>query len=447
VEESILVGRALSGDLDAYGRLYDSAFARVYDFAWRSLRDVDQAAEATRETFASAPAQAAALGRAPSFRAWIFGIAHQVVARRQGALPASPGGPQHDEGFGVFDVPDPALVDPAQPPVDAETAALVWEGVAALDARDYAAVHLLIRERFSPQELGWVLGLERREVKEVARRIEPAATDVVRTYMLARQGSKRCDRISDALAGAGFPPFSDGVRRAADAHAAECDTCSATRDGFPAPLPIFASFAAADAPLSLKAEAWIDNSAGWARAFPGFASIPAASEAGDAMPRPSPLRPAAAAGAPPPPRAYLPQAPGDGDASRNRWLIVGAAAAGLLLFAFAGGALLAGGFGGDGGGSGGAGTATPESTSEPGAGSATPRIVTPTPPPATETPLPTDTPLATETPTPAPATDTPVATETPTPAPATATPTRTPRGFRPSATPEAGGTGTPGGGG
>ena len=61
MDDTLLVSRAMAGDLDSFGQLYDRYFPRVYDFAWRVLRDAEEAASATESIFATAMASMAAL--------------------------------------------------------------------------------------------------------------------------------------------------------------------------------------------------------------------------------------------------------------------------------------------------------------------------------------------------------------------------------------------------
>ena len=56
VEDGLLASRALSGDLDSFGHIYDRYFTRVYDFAWRTLRDDDAAASSSCRTCRSSSA-------------------------------------------------------------------------------------------------------------------------------------------------------------------------------------------------------------------------------------------------------------------------------------------------------------------------------------------------------------------------------------------------------
>ena len=75
MEDVLLVRRAVAGDLDSFGQLYDAYFNRVYDFCWRILRDADEAADATQDVFTTAMQTLGGLSKAASFKSWIFTIA------------------------------------------------------------------------------------------------------------------------------------------------------------------------------------------------------------------------------------------------------------------------------------------------------------------------------------------------------------------------------------
>jgi len=78
-EERDLALRART-DRDAFGALYDRYLPLVHAYCYRRLGNREAAEDATSLVFAKA---LAAIGRfredAPSFRAWIFAIAHNVV--------------------------------------------------------------------------------------------------------------------------------------------------------------------------------------------------------------------------------------------------------------------------------------------------------------------------------------------------------------------------------
>jgi len=444
MDDALLVGRAIAGDLDSFGQLYDRYFPRVYDFAWRILRDADAAAEASRDVFLRVSLELPGVPRGASFRAWLFAITHAVVIPRaeSGARPAPVIIPLHEEAFGSFDVPDPCRIDdPSVVGDDYELAAFVWEAAASLSPRDYALLDLHLRQGLDSAELAAVASLGKSHAAALVGRLTGAADDVMSGYVLARRGGNDCAVLQQVLAAHTLPPYTDALRRAVDAHASTCPACQRARTLPVAPIEIFGAFGAVPPPFALKGDVWREIVAAW-NARPRVA-VPGAFPAGG-----TPLAGRAAG-------LTLGDAGGDGSGGggflsaaaggwdRQRILLFAGAAAGLLIIAFAGAAVLARSLGGGDTGGGGvqpvvSRTAKPTSSATP-LGTLTPgvSVETPTPnltPSVTPTSSVTRTP-APDTPTAAPATSTPRPTRTPLPAgtPGAATPTAS-RTVAPSAT-------------
>jgi RNA polymerase sigma factor (sigma-70 family) len=449
MDDELLAARARGGDLDSFGQLYDRYFHRVYDFAWRVLRDAGAAAAVSQDVFTHAASGLAAIPRSVSFKSWLFAIAHRAVAARAGSVAATPPA-MHEEAFGSFDVPDPCRID--QPGLiggDHELAALVWEAASSLSARDYALLDLHLRQGLDSAELAPVLGVSKGNAATMVSRMRAAADDVMKTYVVARRGSRDCPALQQVLASFDFPPYTDAVRIAVDAHIKECGACQKTRKRIAPPLDILGAFAAVPAPMALKGDAWRTLSGEWTATatLPGAAPgglrmVPSLYEAGT---------PAAGAGG----IGLIGGGGfgggrwgqgGAGEWDRNRILLFAGAAAGLLIVAFIAAALVYGALGrGDGSGSGlGVGATRTASASRTATTSGTPPA--PVIATATEdltpsaTPRPSETPTReADTPTPVPATATPAAQRTSTatatkPAQATATATPKPGTPAPTAT-------------
>lgn len=431
MDDALLVSRAVGGDLDSFGQLYDRYFTGIYDFCWRVTRDADEAADASRDVFAIAMMQLPELARASSFKAWIFTIAHNTAVTRAESVGRTPPltVPSHDEAFGRFDAPDPSRLDnPALAAGDHELAALVWEAASSLNPRDYALLDLHVRQGLESAEMAQVLDVAKGIANTMITRMKAAAGAVINSYILARRGSKDCDDLRHVLAAYTFPPFSDDIRRAVDAHVEGCETCRRARAELSVPLLIFGSFTAVAAPFALKGEAWREISSSWPQGE-GSGNL----ALGSAPPEWRGEAIAAAGGA-----GGGSSAPGltmDGRDEGNRIVLFAVAVLGLLVFAFAiaGGLILAGSAGGDDdsgdGGAGGLGASTRTSIART---PSTPGVVVETPtidPNATASPT-----LEPDTPTPEPTTP-PTPVDTPTLEPDTPTATSTPRGFR-TPTPE-----------
>ena len=266
MDDGLLVSRAVGGDLDSFGQLYDRYFSRIYDFCWRILRDADEAADVTQDVFMKAMNGLPSLAKASSFKSWIFAIAHNTAVTRaeRGARTAPLPAPVHEEAFGSFDVPDPSRLDnPEIVAEDHELASLVWEAATALSPRDYAVLDLHVRQGLESAEIAQVLNVNKGNAYTMVSRMKQAAGDVITSYIVAKRGSKDCEALRGVLAEVHFPPYSDDARRAIDAHINDCDVCRESRRALIAPLEIFGGFAAVPAPFALKGDVWREISGQW----------------------------------------------------------------------------------------------------------------------------------------------------------------------------------------
>ena len=402
MDDALLVSRAMAGDLDSFGQLYDSYFSRIYDFAWRILRDADEAADATQDVFMKAMQALPALTKATSFKSWLFTIAHNVAVTRaeRGNRMVPLPSPVHEEAFGSFDVPDPCRLDnPELAAGDHEPAALVWEAASALNARDYALLDLHVRQGLESAEIAAVMGVSKGNAYTMVSRMKTAAGDVIGSYIVARRGSKDCDELQKVLAAFEFPPYTEPVRKAVDAHIKDCETCQGSKRKLAAPLEILGAFAAVPAPLALKGDIWGDVSGAWATSGPGMHGGGGGGGAGGGSLPPNPYGAAlgGAGGGGLRRRLCADERPAATAGTGTRSCCSRARVVGLLIFAFGAGALLVAAFGGGDGGGGGGGaptaTRTPAAATDADAGADGAVGV------SVETPTPNLTPSATPEPT------------------------------------------------
>jgi DNA-directed RNA polymerase specialized sigma24 family protein len=431
MDDALLVGRAISGDLESFGQLFDQYYSRVYDFAWRTLGDPVASTEATRDVFLQAARRLPHGTAGMDFPAWLFSLAFNTVIPRAvtGGAKAASGGALHEEAFGSFEVPDPARVtDPALIGNDHELAVLVWEALTSLTPRDRAVLDLHVRQGLDSAAIAPALGLNKRDAANLVGRMKAAASDVVSSYVIARRGGPACERLQDVLAPFDMPPYTDAARRAVDAHVKDCAVCAGARSRLIPPLEVYGALAPGQPPVESKGDVWAAIAAGWAARRDRIAELSFADTGllvqggGDGLS----LGGAGLGGGG---GGY---GAGSGGWDRRQVLWFAGAAAALIVFAFLVGFVATTALGGDDGntpavdGS----TRTATATDTPGAAaSITPGVAVLT---ATPNLTPSATPTVTDTPTPPPATETPV--------PATATATS-----KASATPtkSAGGTPTP----
>ena len=77
-----LVARSLRGESAAFGDLYDRYFSAVYDFLHRTMRNSEEAADLTQETFLRAMESLGSLANPAAFKSWLFTIAHHQALNR-----------------------------------------------------------------------------------------------------------------------------------------------------------------------------------------------------------------------------------------------------------------------------------------------------------------------------------------------------------------------------
>jgi len=433
MDSALLAARAAGGDLDAFGQLYDANFARVYDLAWRILRDADAAAEVTRRTFEASAAALPRLG-GRDLRTWLLLHAAQQALARADAAAATPR-ILHEEAFGAFDVPDPCRIrDVSLVRGDHDLACLTWEAATRLGARDYAALDLHLRQGVAPAAIAPLLQVTKGNAGTLLERLRREADGAMQTYVLARRGGKDCEPLRNVLAEAGFPPYTEAVRAAVEAHAAGCSTCGANRSLPAPPSAVLADLAPIDPSLSLKGDTWRAIVAAWparreeaiAAAAPGLMARSLESSSATASAAASLALDARGGGGGLGDDDGFGWYGGDDDGRKNVvWFA--AAAVGMLAVAFIVGGIAVGafGFGGGGGDGGGAAvdrTSTPVEAESP-AVTLSPGVSVDTPTPApspTETETPTETATPEDTPTTVPATrppPTPRPRNTPTPPP------------------------------
>jgi RNA polymerase sigma factor (sigma-70 family) len=147
-----LVARARSGDRTALGELYTEFADRIYGFCFTLLRDREQAADATQDTFVLAFQRIDQLRDPERLTSWMFAIARHVCLGQLG---------QRDRVKPVEAVPDVALLedDPVEAVLASEAAALVWAAASGLSKRDRAVLFLNTRQGLEGAELTAALGL------------------------------------------------------------------------------------------------------------------------------------------------------------------------------------------------------------------------------------------------------------------------------------------------
>ncbi len=103
--ESELVARAIGGDGRAWTRLYQDHFGGLYSDVLYLVHDPSMAEEVTQEAFAAALVSLSRFDGARPFRAWLRGVAHNLV--RQHWRKSS----RRERAYRKITVADPAASD------------------------------------------------------------------------------------------------------------------------------------------------------------------------------------------------------------------------------------------------------------------------------------------------------------------------------------------------
>ena len=261
-----LVARARAGDEGAFGALYDTWFDRVYDLAFRVVRDANAAADVAQDTFLSAWRELDGLADPAAFGGWVRRIARNTALNRrrkdQRAQPvdtkamavieaSGPSAASAPAGFRVEDRLG-AADDPARAVEDAELADLVWEAADALGERDASVLDLQLRHDLAPAEIAEVADINRNHANQLVHRVRNRLGDAVRARVLWRGGEPVCTDLRAALADAGVTSFGADAVRVATAHADECEECSERRRLRLEPSALFAATPFLVAPVALK---------------------------------------------------------------------------------------------------------------------------------------------------------------------------------------------------
>ena len=249
-DRELAIGAA-NGDRNAFAALYDRFFPGIYDFAVRSLRDADAAADVAENTFSEAN-RALSQRQIPDLpAAWLYGLArsYTVAASRQ-PPPTTPGSP----------LPALTEIDPARSaaPIapDAETRELVWEAAAALGPAEYALLDASLRRHLPPDEIAAGFGISPETASTNVNNLRAALDRSLVTGVLIRRGGETCPELAALLARTTGGASSPAVQEAVQAHLQTCNTCQATVAGVPSAQQVFAAFALAPAPSGFKEIIW-----------------------------------------------------------------------------------------------------------------------------------------------------------------------------------------------
>ena len=257
-----LVERAAAGDAAAFSELYERHFENLYDFAARTVRDRDLAADALQGAFIKAWKRLPSGDAVEHPQPWLYALvrAEAMGAARDetGTSPAGSGPGEADPG--LFAATDTASdTGAAEPPPDAALAALAWQAASALDADDYSLLDLSLRRGLDGRAIARALELEESDVYARLTRLGSSFEGAATSLALAVRGREACPELDGLVVAR-----KDGSRVELDrpanrrirAHLKTCLTCQETRRLLLAPTESFAALAPVAAMPGVREAVW-----------------------------------------------------------------------------------------------------------------------------------------------------------------------------------------------
>ena len=257
-----LVLAAQDGDIAAFEPLYRRYFSAVYDFAARTMKDQHAAADATQDAFIKAQQRIDQLRDPEAFRPWLYAIVRRETLAgfrsqsREAAVPTLEGDEWSRDNPLLSEVTDNVHDNPVVAAELSDSAALVWEAAASLDADTYTVLDLHVRQGFSSAEIADVLGISKGNAYTKLNRMKERTGSAISTYLLIRKGTKDCADLSQIVTSVELPPVTPSLRRTVDRHVRSCDVCDEKRRALAAPMEIFAALAAVPPPQGLETAIW-----------------------------------------------------------------------------------------------------------------------------------------------------------------------------------------------
>ncbi|NDL59163.1 sigma-70 family RNA polymerase sigma factor [Phytoactinopolyspora mesophila] len=239
-----LVVRARAGDRDAFAAIYDRFADRIHDFCWSMLRNRDDAADATQDTFLRAVERLGQLKEPGKLRSWLYSIArNEALARlrsRQRQVP--------DES--MPDVPDPAR-GPETRAGENELRQLVWDAAAGLGERDRVLLDLHVRQGLEGAELADAAGVSTSHVYVLLGRLRDQVERSLGALLVARLGRAECTVLDSVLVD-WDGRYSALIRKRVARHVDGCDICGERRRTAASPMALLSTVPIMLAPAEVR---------------------------------------------------------------------------------------------------------------------------------------------------------------------------------------------------
>jgi RNA polymerase sigma factor (sigma-70 family) len=239
-----LVAASVAGDRGAFAAIYDRYADRLHDFCWSLLRDRDEAADATQDTFLVAAERLGQLRDPERLRPWLYAVARSQALRRARARQRV--APEEE----MIDRPDTAA-GPERATEQADLRELVWNAAAGLSERDRALLDLHLRQGLEGAELGEAMGIPAGHAYVLLSRLRDQVERSLGALLVARLGRRDCQDLAKLLTG-WDGRFSPLIRKRVARHVDDCEVCGQRRRAVASPLALLAAVPPLPAPAALR---------------------------------------------------------------------------------------------------------------------------------------------------------------------------------------------------
>ena len=254
-----LADRAAIGDQTAFATIYERYFDGVYDFAFRTARDREVAADVVQNAFTNAW-ESMRKGRGGyNLKAWLYAIARDsaIDELRHRSRLVSDDEPTEGAQATQFVQVDPSRSASAQAVLDdQELIELVWSSAAALSPKQYSLLDMHLRRGLTADELAESLHLTKSNVYTMLTRLRHALAESVAGALLLRRGRRECRQLDYLLSEIESTEYTREVRRLIENHLKHCERCRTKKRGFVSPLEVFGGLALVPATPGIEAGIW-----------------------------------------------------------------------------------------------------------------------------------------------------------------------------------------------
>lgn len=243
--EAQLVTAYLAGDRGAFAGIYDRYADRLFSYNLTMLRDREDAADATHDTFIEAATRMDELDSPDKLRFWLFAISRneaQVRGRQRSRTT-----PQDDLSETLVIERD--LVFDAK---GAELRELVGAAAAGLEERDRQLFALHLTEGLEGEDLARAMGVETSRVHVMVSQMKDRVEEALGALLIARLGREECDQLESIL-GDWDGTFDIDVRSRVTRHVETCEICGKRRAFLLAPANVLPGIMVVPAPVALRA--------------------------------------------------------------------------------------------------------------------------------------------------------------------------------------------------